>query len=67
MQTEILKRESSPAMRLLNELLNLYDGLDEERWLKKCRKRMVDTFPRADPFSMLVPAGFEVENVCLLL
>ncbi|XP_020268360.1 protein PALE CRESS, chloroplastic [Asparagus officinalis] len=61
-ETEILKRESSPAMRLLNELLNLHDGFDHEGWLKKCRKQMIDTFPREDPFSMLVPAGFDIEN-----
>lgn len=61
-ETEILKRESSPSMRLLNDLLNLHDGFDNEGWLKKCRKRMVDTFPREDPFSMLVPAGFDIEN-----
>ncbi|KAJ6797061.1 protein PALE CRESS, chloroplastic [Iris pallida] len=61
-ETEILKRESSPAMRLLNDLLNLHDGYDDEGWLKKCRKCMVDTFPREDPFSMLVPAGFDIDN-----
>ncbi|KAG6506497.1 hypothetical protein ZIOFF_031821 [Zingiber officinale] len=61
-ETEILKRDSTPAMRLLNDLLNLHDGFDDEGWLKQCRKRMVDTFPREDPFSMLVPAGFDMEN-----
>lgn len=63
MQTEILKRESTPAMRLLNDLLNLHDGFDDEGWLKKCRKCMIDMFPREDPFSMLVPSGFDMENV----
>lgn len=58
-----MKRESTLAMRLLNDLLNLHDGFDDEGWLKQCRKRMVDTFPREDPFSMLVPAGFNMENV----
>ncbi|KAF9604712.1 hypothetical protein IFM89_009148 [Coptis chinensis] len=61
-ETEILKREATPAMRLLNDLLNLHDGFDEEGWLKECRKRMVDTFPREDPFSILVPAGFDIDN-----
>ncbi|WOL01811.1 hypothetical protein Cni_G10528 [Canna indica] len=61
-ETEILKRESTPAMRLLNDLLNLHDGFDDEGWLKKCRKCMIDTFPREDPFSMLVPAGYDMEN-----
>ncbi|XP_039128180.1 protein PALE CRESS, chloroplastic [Dioscorea cayenensis subsp. rotundata] len=59
-ETEILKRESTPAMRLLNDLLNLHDGFDDDSWLKKCRKCMVDTFPYEDPFSMLVPSGFDV-------
>ncbi|KAJ0979644.1 hypothetical protein J5N97_015118 [Dioscorea zingiberensis] len=61
-ETEILKRESTPVMRLLNDLLNLHDGFDDDGWLKKCRKCMVDTFPREDPFSMLVPAGFDVDT-----
>ncbi|KAL5701682.1 hypothetical protein ACHQM5_026994 [Ranunculus cassubicifolius] len=61
-ETEILKREATPAMRLLNDLLNLHDGFDEEKWIKECRKRMVDTFPREDPFSILVPAGFDIDT-----
>ncbi|KAJ1405112.1 hypothetical protein SESBI_26054 [Sesbania bispinosa] len=58
-ETEILKREATPAMRLLNDLLIMYDGLDFEEWLKKCKKILIDTFPREDPFSVLVPPGFE--------
>lgn len=61
-ETEILKREASPAMRLLNELLNMHDGFDDEGWLKDCKKRMVETFPREDPFSILVPAGFDIDK-----
>ncbi|TMX03810.1 hypothetical protein EJD97_013859 [Solanum chilense] len=62
-ETEILKREATPAMRLLNDLLNMHDGgLDNEGWLKACKKRMVDTFPREDPFSILVPAGFDIDT-----
>ncbi|XP_048137709.1 protein PALE CRESS, chloroplastic [Rhodamnia argentea] len=61
-ETEILKREASPAMRLLNELLNMHDGFDNEGWLKECRKLMVDTFPREDPFSILVPAGLDIDK-----
>lgn len=61
-ETEILKREAPPAMRLLNELLNLHDGFDNEGWLKECRKLMVDTFPREDPFSILVPAGLDIDK-----
>lgn len=58
-ETEILKREATPAMRLLNDLLIMYDGYNFEEWLKKCKKVMIDTFPREDPFSILVPPGFE--------
>ncbi|KAL7200620.1 hypothetical protein ACSBR1_032527 [Camellia fascicularis] len=61
-ETEILKREATPAMRLLNDLLNLHDGFNDEGWLKECKKRMVDTFPREDPFSILVPAGFDIDK-----
>ncbi|KAI4341728.1 hypothetical protein MLD38_026418 [Melastoma candidum] len=61
-ETEILKREASPAMRLLNDLLNMYDGFDNDGWLKECRKLMMSTFPREDPFSILVPAGFDLEK-----
>ncbi|KAK4799268.1 hypothetical protein SAY86_024633 [Trapa natans] len=61
-ETEILKREASPAMRLLNDLLNMHDGFDNEGWLKECKKRMIDTFPREDPFSILVPAGFDINK-----
>ncbi|CAL5427817.1 unnamed protein product [Camellia sinensis] len=61
-ETEILKRVATPAMRLLNDLLNLHDGFNDEGWLKECKKRMVDTFPREDPFSILVPAGFDIDK-----
>ncbi|CAK9175846.1 unnamed protein product [Ilex paraguariensis] len=61
-ETEILKREATPAMRLLNDLLNMHDGFDNEGWAKACKKRMVDTFPREDPFSILVPAGFDIDK-----
>ncbi|KAJ0791267.1 putative protein PALE CRESS [Helianthus annuus] len=62
-ETEILKRQASPAMRLLNELLIMHDGFDDEGWLKACKKRMIETFPREDPFSLLVPAGFDLDKV----
>lgn len=61
-EMEILKREATPSMRLLNELLNLHEGYNDEEWLKKCRKCMVDTFPREDPFSILVPAGIDIDT-----
>ena len=50
-------------MRLLNDLLNMHDGFDGEVWLKECKKLMVDTFPREDPFSILVPTGFDIDEV----
>ncbi|KOM24830.1 hypothetical protein LR48_Vigan2572s000100 [Vigna angularis] len=46
-------------MRLLNDLLIMYDGHDFEVWLKKCKKVMIDAFPHEDPFSILVPPGLE--------
>jgi hypothetical protein len=46
-------------MRLLNDLLIMYDGFAFHEWLKKCKKIMTDTFPREDPYSILVPPGFE--------
>lgn len=46
-------------MRLLNDLLIMYDGFNFNDWLKKCKKIMIDTFPREDPFSVLVPPGFQ--------
>ncbi|CAO2837050.1 unnamed protein product [Amaranthus hypochondriacus] len=61
-ETEILKREASPAMRLLNDLLNMHDGYDNEGWLKECKKLMIETFPREDPFSIIVPAGFDIDK-----
>ena len=51
-------------MRLLDYLLNMHDGFDDEGWMKECKKRMVDTFSREDPFSILVPAGFDIDKVC---
>uniref|UniRef100_A0A7N2MQR2 Uncharacterized protein n=1 Tax=Quercus lobata TaxID=97700 RepID=A0A7N2MQR2_QUELO len=66
-ETQILKREATPAMRLLNDLLNMHDGFDDEGWMKACKKRMVDTFPREDPFSILVPAGFDIDKNDILV
>ncbi|XP_021742210.1 protein PALE CRESS, chloroplastic-like isoform X1 [Chenopodium quinoa] len=61
-ETEILKREASAGMRLLNDLLNMHDGFDDEGWLKECKKLMIETFPREDPFSIIVPAGFDLDK-----
>ncbi|KAJ8432786.1 hypothetical protein Cgig2_011709 [Carnegiea gigantea] len=61
-ETEILKREATPAMRLLNDLLNMHDGFDDEGWLKECKKRMIEAFPREDPFSIIVPIGFDIDK-----
>ena len=51
-------------MRLLNDLLNLHDGFDDESWLKEFKDRMVDTFPRENLFSILVLARNEINKVC---
>ncbi|KAL7112837.1 hypothetical protein ACP275_04G026000 [Erythranthe tilingii] len=61
-ETEILKREATPAMTLLNHLLNMHDGFDDDGWLKACKKHMSETFPREDPFSILVPTGFDIDK-----
>jgi len=53
-------------MRLLNDLLIMHDGFDDERWLKDCKKRMIEMFPREDPFSIIVPTGFDIDKVCEL-
>ncbi|XP_047255057.1 protein PALE CRESS, chloroplastic-like isoform X1 [Capsicum annuum] len=48
-EIDILKREAIPAMRLLNDLLNMHDGgLDNEGWPKACKNCIVETFPRED-------------------
>ncbi|XP_006655288.1 protein PALE CRESS, chloroplastic [Oryza brachyantha] len=61
-ETEILRSEATPAMRLLNDLLNLHDGSDDGKWLKKCKKHMLEVFPREDPFTMVFPPGFNMEK-----
>uniref|UniRef100_A0A7N2RB63 Uncharacterized protein n=1 Tax=Quercus lobata TaxID=97700 RepID=A0A7N2RB63_QUELO len=54
--------EATPAMRLLYDLLNMHDGFDDEGWLKEFKNRMVDTFPRENLFSVLVPTGNEINK-----
>lgn len=61
-EAEILKNEATPAMRMLNDLLNMHDGFDDEEWLKQSKKRMVETFPREDPYSIIVPTGFDIDK-----
>ncbi|KAI4319456.1 hypothetical protein MLD38_033052 [Melastoma candidum] len=61
-ETEILKWEVSPVMRLLNDLLNMFDRFDDDGWLNEYRKLTMSTFPWEDPFSILVPAGFDLEK-----
>lgn len=61
-ETEILRSEATPAMRLLDELLNIHDGSDDDKWLKACRKHMIEVFPREDPFTMVFPPGFDMEK-----
>ncbi|KAE8808586.1 protein PALE CRESS, chloroplastic [Hordeum vulgare] len=61
-ETEILRSEATPAMRLLDELLNIHDGSDDDKWLKACRKHMIEVFPREDPFTMIFPPGFDMKK-----
>ncbi|KAH7437310.1 hypothetical protein KP509_05G065300 [Ceratopteris richardii] len=61
-EAEILRREASPAMQYLDELLNLHDGTNHEDWLRRCRQSMLNTFPREDAFSFLAPQGLDLEN-----
>ena len=51
-------------MKLLDDLLNMHDGFGDEGWLKEFKNRMVDTFSRENLFSVLVPAGNEIDKVC---
>lgn len=53
-------------MRLLNDLLNLHDGYDDDGWKKKCRNLMLQTFVREDTFGLIIPAGATTVNVCSL-
>lgn len=61
-EAEMLRKESSPAMQFLDELLNLHDGTNHEDWLRKCRQTMMKTFPREDAFSFLAPQGFDLQS-----
>ncbi|KAH9301569.1 hypothetical protein KI387_013152 [Taxus chinensis] len=54
-EAEMWKRRSSPAMQLLNELLNLHDGSNDDEWLRQCRICMLNVFLREDPFTILAP------------
>ncbi|XP_075648095.1 protein PALE CRESS, chloroplastic-like [Castanea sativa] len=56
-------QEATPAMRLFNDLLNMQDGFDDGGWLKEFKNRMVDTFPGENLFSILVPAGNEINKL----
>jgi len=56
-ETEMLKRNSSSAMQLLNELLNLHNGFNDDEWLQRCRTCMLNIFPREDPFTIFVRPG----------
>lgn len=61
-EAELLKRQASPAMQLLNELLNLNDGSNDEEWLQQCRTRMLNIFPCEDPFTIFAPAGVDISK-----
>ena len=40
-------------MILLNDLLNIHDGFDDEGWMKECKKHVVDTFLERIYFAFL--------------
>lgn len=61
-EAEMMKRESTPAIQFLDELLNLHDGTSHEDWLRRCRQSMLKTFPREDAFSFLAPQGFDFQS-----
>lgn len=60
---EILQKEASLAMQLLNELLNLHDGFSHEEWLRRARKTMLQVFTPEDAFTILGSAGMDLGNV----
>lgn len=39
----------------------MHDGFGDDTWLKDCRKRLAETFPRKDPFSVLMPPGIDTD------
>ncbi|MCO5602810.1 hypothetical protein L7F22_056949 [Adiantum nelumboides] len=61
-EAEILRREATPSIQFLDELLNLQDGCSHEDWLRRCRQSMIQTFPREDALSFLAPSGFDLRN-----
>ncbi|KAG0568017.1 hypothetical protein M758_7G177400 [Ceratodon purpureus] len=61
-EMEMLHREASMAMQLLNQLLNLHDGFSHEEWLRRCRATMIQIFPPEDAFTILGGSGFDLEN-----
>ncbi|CAM6086355.1 unnamed protein product [Calypogeia fissa] len=61
-ETEMLSRQASPAMQLLNELLHLNDGVSREEWLRRSRLIMLKIFPPEDAFSILGGPGFDLRN-----
>ncbi|KAL9435836.1 hypothetical protein AB3S75_021994 [Citrus x aurantiifolia] len=51
----------------LGFILSIKDKIGKRKshihgWLKECKKHMVDTFPREDPFTILAPAGFDIDK-----
>lgn len=61
-EAEMMKREASPALRYLDELLNLYDGFRRDEWIRQCRQSMLKTFPPEDAFTVLAPQGFDLSS-----
>ena len=61
----MMRRDASPAMQFLDELLNLNDGLSYDEWIRHCRQAMVKTFPPEDAFTVLAPLGVDLQSVSL--
>jgi hypothetical protein len=59
----MMRREASPAMRFLDDLLNLNDGSNYDEWMRKCRQVMVKTFPPEDAFTVIAPQGVDLKSV----
>lgn len=61
-EAEMMRREASPAIQFLDELLYLHDGSSHDEWIRKCRQSMIKTFPPEDAFTFLAPQGFDLQS-----
>ncbi|XP_024376361.1 protein PALE CRESS, chloroplastic [Physcomitrium patens] len=61
-EMELLQKDASMAMILLNQLLNLHDGFSHEEWLRRSRTTMLQVFVPEDAFTILGASDFDMEN-----